>query len=98
MAQGKESILQGKIIRWLKSKGCVVIKLSATPGVPAGIPDVLFLLDGGGWGFLEIKASAKAKFQPLQKHWLAKLDDMYFARAVWPENWDFIKKEIENIV
>ena len=95
---GKEAALQGKIIRWLKSKGFVVIKLSATPGVPSGIPDVLFLLDGGGWGFLEVKSGPNARFQPLQKHWLAKLDDMFFARAVWPENWDFIKKEIENIV
>lgn len=93
-----EARLQAKIIKWLKLKGCVVIKLSATPGVPNGIPDVLFLLDGGGWGFLEVKASEKAKFQPLQKQWVKKLDDMYWARVVYPENWLEIRDELETLI
>ena len=93
-----EATLQAKIIRYLKSKGCVVIKLSATPGVPVGIPDLLFLLDGGGWGFLEVKASKTAKFQPLQKEWLKKLDNMYWARSVCPENWAEIKLELEKFI
>lgn len=93
-----EAQLQGKIIKWLKAKGCVVIKLPAAPGVPSGIPDVLFLIDGGGWGFLEVKSSPTAKFQPLQKQWIKKLDAMYFARVVYPENWEDIKKEIVSVI
>lgn len=93
-----EQRLQTKIINYLKRKGCVVIKLSATPGVPSGIPDVLFLLDGGGWGFIEVKSSAKAKFQPLQKEWLKKLDAMYWARTAYPENWEDVKKELEILI
>lgn len=93
-----EQRLQNKIITWLKQKGCVVIKLSAMPGVPSGIPDVLFLLDGGGWGFIEVKSSSKARFQPLQKEWLKKLDGMYWARAVHPDNWAEVKAELENLV
>ena len=95
---GVESRLQTKIIHWLKLKGCVVIKLSAVPGVPVGIPDVLFLIDGGGYGFIEVKASEKARFQPLQKEWLKKLDDMYFARAVHPGNWEEVKSELEKLI
>ena len=93
-----EGRLQAKIIAYLKRKGLVVIKLSAMPGVPSGIPDVLFLMDGGGWGFIEVKASAKAKFQPLQKEWVKKLDAMYWARVAYPENWDEIKAELENLI
>lgn len=93
-----EQRLQNKIIAWLKAKGCVVIKLSAMPGVPSGIPDVLFLLDGGGWGFIEVKSSAKAKFQPLQKEWVKKLDAMYWARVAHPDNWLEIRKELEELI
>lgn len=93
-----EARLQTKIITWLKQKGCIVIKLSAVPGVPNGMPDVLFLLDGGGWGFLECKASKKARFQPLQKDWIKKLDSFYFARVVYPENWLEVKAELEKLI
>lgn len=91
----KEAQLQRKIITWLKERGCVVIKLSAVPGVPNGIPDVLFL-KGKHWGFFEVKASPTARFQPLQKEWVAKLDSMSYARVVYPENWKSIKDELEN--
>jgi len=93
-----EARLQAKIIKWLKSKGVVVIKLPAHPGVPSGIPDVLFLMDGGGWGFIEVKASAKSRFQPLQKQWITKLDSMYYARVCYPENWDEVRKELTDLI
>jgi Holliday junction resolvase len=89
-----ESALQAKIIKWLRARGFVVIKLSAVPGIQSGMPDILFLIEDGGWGFLEVKASAKAKFQPLQKKWLEKLDDMSFAAVVYPENWVDIQIEL----
>jgi len=95
---GIEAQLQGKIIRWLKAKGCVVVKLQAGPAVPVGMPDVLALIDGGGWIALEVKASAKSKFQPLQKEWVKKLDEMYYARIVYPENWEKIKLELVDLI
>lgn len=95
---GVEAKLQAKVITWLKQKGSVVLKLSATPGIPSGFPDVLALLDGGGYIALEIKSSEKARFQPLQKEWLKKLDEMYVARVVHPENWVQIRAELETLI
>lgn len=93
-----ESRLQGKIVKWLKSKGCYVIVTTAITGVPTGCPDVIALFPGGGWAALEVKASEKSKFQPLQKPTIAKLDVMYYSKAVWPENWEQIKKELSAIL
>lgn len=102
-----ESKLQAKVANWLKSKGCYVIVVTVVPGVPTGCPDVLALVDGGGWVALEIKkeypykrdgTAKKGAFRPLQQETAAKLNDMYFARVVWPENWDEVKKELESII
>jgi Holliday junction resolvase len=90
----KESNFQSKIIKYLKDKGCYVIKTGGL-GTPDGCPDIIALIDGGGWLALELKASKTAKFQPLQKATLKKLGDMYFSRCVYPENWEKIKKELE---
>ena len=93
-----ESNFQSKVVRWLRQKGCYVLVLSAGPGIPDGMTDVLALIDGGGWVALEIKKDAKAKFQPLQKPTIAKLDKMYYSRAVYPENWEKIKAELTQII
>jgi Holliday junction resolvase len=92
-----EASLQSKIIKYLERKGCYVVKTGG-PGTPNGCPDIIALLDGGGWFALEVKASARAKFQPLQKATISKLDNMWFSRAVWPENWDEVKAEIEKMI
>ena len=92
-----EATLQTKIIKYLKAKGAYVIKTGGL-GTPDGCPDVIGLLDGGGWVALEVKASKTAKFQPLQKATIEKLDKMFYSRAVWPENWDDIKKELERVI
>lgn len=92
-----EANLQTKIIKYLERKGAYVIKTGG-PGTPNGCPDVIALLDGGGWLALEVKASPRAKFQPLQKATIKKLNDMYFSMAVWPENWDEVKAEIEQVI
>lgn len=92
-----ESYLQGKIVRHLKAKGCYVIKTTPGPGVPLGCPDIIFLKDGF-WGALEVKASAKSKFQPLQKETIKLLDEMSYCRAVWPENWPSIMLELDELL
>jgi len=93
-----ESNFQSKIVKWLRQKGCFVLILSAVPGVPDGMTDVLALIPGGGWAALEIKASKRSKFRPLQKQTISKLDGMYYARAVYPENWEIIKAELTQII
>lgn len=93
-----ESALQGKITKYLRSKGCYVLVTTAAPGIPNGCPDIVALLDGGGWICLEVKASPRARFQPLQKATIKKLDEMYYCKVVHPGNWDEVKKELESML
>lgn len=92
-----EANLQARIIKYLERKGLYVIKTGGL-GTPSGCPDIIALLDGGGWFALEVKASKSAKFQPLQKATIEKLDKMYFSRVVYPENWDEVRAEIESYI
>jgi Holliday junction resolvase len=92
-----ESKLQSEIIKYLKSKGCFVVKLQAGPGVPQGSPDILALKEGC-WLAIEVKASVNSPFQPLQKERLAKLDEWSWARAVYPQNWPEIKAELDSLL
>lgn len=103
----KESNLQSKIASYLRRKGCYVIVTTAITGVPNGCPDVIALIDGGGWIALEVKKEypyrkdGKAKagaFRPLQLETVKKLNGMYFSRVVWPESWAEIKLELEGII
>lgn len=93
-----ESSFQKKVAKWLRQKGCYVLVITAHPGIPDGMTDILALMPGGGWAALECKASKTAKMQPLQAPTIKKLDDMYFARKVYPENWDEVKRELEQII
>lgn len=93
-----ESKFQSIVTNWLKKKGCFVLTTTVLPGIPTGCPDVIALMPGGGWVALECKKDAKSKFRPLQKETIKKLNEMYFSRAVYPENWDEVKKELEAII
>jgi len=93
-----ESSFQKKIATWLRQKGCYVLTTTVNAGIPVGCPDIIALIPGGGWLALEVKKDAKSRFQPLQKETIAKLDGMYYSKAVYPENWDEIKLELEQIV
>lgn len=92
----KESSLQSKIIKYLESKGCYVVKTGGI-GTGNGCPDLLFFYEGF-YGALEVKASKTAKFQPLQKIILDKFDSWSYGRVVWPENWNDIKNELEQLI
>lgn len=51
----KESVLQSKITRYLKSQGRFYIKTQAAPGVATGTPDIVTLDDNGILVGLELK-------------------------------------------
>ncbi len=93
-----ESKFEQEFCTWLKRKGCYIIKNNAGVGVPVGTPDRTVLMPGGGWTMLEFKKSAKERFQPLQKEQLNRLNEMWHARAVYPENAAEIKAEIEQML
>ena len=93
-----ESTFQATVKKWLQRKGCFVLVLSSVPGVPDGMTDILALVSGGGWIALECNKDAKAKYRPLQKMTIAKLDGMYYARRVDPSNWEEVQKELTAII
>lgn len=90
-----EKNFQAKIVKRLKSMGAIVIKYEQNATTIQGFPDLLFF-KGPFYGALEVKKSKGARFQPLQKEWLAKLDEMSYARAIYPENFEEIMGEIKE--
>lgn len=92
-----ESRLQSNIRTYLKGKGCYVLVIRPQPGIPDGCSDIIFMLEGF-WGAIEVKDSRAAKYQPLQKETLAKLDAWSFARRVDPTNWPNVREELERIL
>jgi Holliday junction resolvase len=91
-----ESKLQSDIIRWLRGEGCFVMKCGGA-GVPTGTSDIFFCIEGF-YGFIEVKKSEKASYQPLQEQFLEKMSGWSWACAVWPENWDDVKQELRRML
>ncbi len=92
-----ESSLQSTIIKYLRGKGCYVIKTRPGVGTPDGCPDIIALC-GGLWFALEVKGSATAKYQPLQAETIEKLDSWSWCKRVDPSNWFEIKIELEGMI
>lgn len=80
-----ESKLQSEIVRYLKSKGAIVLKNDAN--YRTGIPDLSF------WhselcGMIEVKALPSSPYRPLQQITIHKLQDMgVFCEVIHSENW-----------
>lgn len=92
-----EAKLKQKLKKWLKSKGCFVVTMQAGPGVPLGTPDIFFCYEGF-YGFLEVKASQKAKYQPYQKEQIEKLNEWSWCRVICPENYEEVCKELSAML
>lgn len=80
-----ERNFQAHLIRDIKERlpGCIVMKNDSSH--IQGIPD-LTILHGKRWGALECKKSAQASMRPNQEYYISKMNDMSFARVVYPEN------------
>jgi Holliday junction resolvase len=92
-----EKSIQQKLINFLKTNGCYVIKTRPGPGVPVGCPDIIALYRGF-WIALEVKASEKAKLGPLQLKTSERLSKMGYTRFVYPANYEQIISELENLL
>lgn len=73
--------------------GCVVMKNDAN--YIQGIPDLTVLTDKG-WFCLETKKSKDSDLRPNQWHYLNLLDDLSFARVVYPENVEEVLRELQR--
>lgn len=93
----KESDFQAKILRYLRSKKCYVVKNQAGPGVPNGCPDCFFFTQGF-FGALEFKKSRGSKLQPGQKETIEKFNEWSYGRICYPENWPEVKEELDSLL
>lgn len=91
----KESEFQKNVIDELYSRfpGCLVLKNDAK--YKQGIPD-LSVFYGNKYAFLEVKDDANATHRPNQDHYISKLNDMSFARFIFPENKEEVMNELES--
>lgn len=91
-----EAKLQTDIIKFLKTKGCYVIKTRPGPGTPVGCPDVIALYEGA-WLVIEVKSSKKAAWRVGQEATLNRLSNWSpFVYKVFPENWSDTRAELNR--
>lgn len=86
-----ESGFQDKLRDELKElfPGCMIFKMDQIQG----IPDLLILYNKK-WAALECKKHARANRQPNQEYYVELMDNMSFARFVYPENKDEVLDEL----
>lgn len=91
----KEAKFQSSLIRELRQRfpGCIVTKLDSAH--IQGIPDLL-LLWGRCWAALECKRSKAAHHQPNQEYYVNRMNEMSFARFIFPENKEEVLYELEQ--
>jgi len=89
-----EKKLQAEIIKFLQSRGAYVLKNDAN--YRQGVPDLSF------WhpdlsGMIEVKATEKSPFRPLQEKTLQKLEEMgIFVCVIYRENWPQMQANFEQ--
>lgn len=90
-----ERNFQAKLIKELKSRfpGCYVLKND--PNYIQGFPD-LTILYGKHWAVLEGKRFKDAEHRPNQDHYVKDLDNMSFARFIFPENKEEVLDELSK--
>lgn len=90
-----ERDFQAKLIKELKMifKGCIIMKND--PSYIQGIPDIIILYNDR-WAALEVKKSATASHRPNQEYYIDIMDDMSFARFIYPENKEAVLYELQQ--
>lgn len=91
-----ENKFQANLIKKLKDKfpGCMVLKNDSS--YLQGVPD-LTVFYKNKWAVLEAKKSANAKHRPNQDYYVDKMNEMSFARFIYPENEAEVLKDLEDI-
>ena len=91
----KENKFQSELIKELKREfpGCIVLKND--PNYIQGIPDLLILYRDR-WAALECKKEENAHHQPNQDYYISIMDNMSYARFIYPENKEEILDELQR--
>ena len=90
-----ENKFQANLIKRLKSMfpDCIVIKNDSS--YIQGIPDLL-VLHNDKWGALECKKNSKASKRPNQEYYIGIMNQISFARFIYPENKDEVLYDLEH--
>lgn len=91
----KESKFQAELKKELKTRfpGCIVTKLDSSD--IQGIPDLLVLYKNK-WACLENKRDSRASKRPNQEYYINKMNEMSFARFIYPENREEVLDELSK--
>lgn len=96
----KESDFKTSFQKKLKKeiKPLAILQYKQDSTTVKGFPDTIVILEGITI-FIEFKKSKNAKFQPLQKEWIKKLNDNnHFSFICFPENQNEVLEEIRRLV
>ena len=90
-----ENEFQSKLIKEIKRRfpGCIILKND--PTYIQGIPD-LIILHNDKWGALECKKNSKASKRPNQEYYIGIMNQISFARFIYPENKDEVLYDLEH--
>ena len=90
-----ESKYQAKLIEKIENRfpGCIVLKND--PNYIQGVPDLLVLYNNK-WAALECKRTELAHHQPNQDFYVSSMNDMSFARFIFPENEEAVLSELQS--
>ena len=90
-----ENKFQANLIKDIKNRipGCIVMKNDSS--YIQGIPDLL-VLHNDKWAALECKKNSRASKRPNQEYYINKMDDMSFARFVYPENREEVLNDLQS--
>lgn len=90
-----ENKFQANLIKDIKNRipGCIVMKNDSS--YIQGIPDLL-ILHNDKWAALECKKNSRASKRPNQDYYINKMDDMSFARFVYPENREEVLNDLQS--
>ena len=90
-----ENEFQSQLIKEVKRRfpGCIVLKND--PTYIQGIPD-LIILHNDKWGALECKKNSKASKRPNQEYYIGIMNQISFARFIYPENKDEVLYDLEH--
>ncbi len=91
----RESKFQSELIKELHRRfpGCIVLKNDAN--YIQGFPD-LTILYGKHWAVLECKKYIGARHQPNQAYYVDMLNQMSFARFIYPGNKEEVLYELQR--
>lgn len=92
-----EKNFQADVIKYLKSKGCFTWKMQQNATTTVGVADVFFCKEGF-YGFIECKKSKNSSLRPGQKEFIEKMDKWSWARICYPENWEKVKEELDEVL